>query len=273
MPIVGMVGEPPSRLHAEGPHQQSGVHVDRLQRRVGGRLSVWRHGVEAYVVESGRRASYAAGMNQNHARVCTSPEWALQLQTSVLSPLAGALDPGDEMLELGPGPGAATEWLRHRVRRLVAVEYDPEAAAALVVRFAGTNVEVRQGDATALEFGEAEFDAVGSFTMLHHVPTPALQNRLLAEALRVLRPGGVLLGSDSLASDRLHHFHEGDTYNPVEPSALLVRLQTLGFERITVSVDQRLVFRAHKPSVDEPVATGSPLADDATPPNPGAARG
>lgn len=54
--------------------------------------------------------------------------------------------------------------------------------------------------------------------MLHHVPTVALQNRLLAEVLRVLRPGGVLIGSDSLASNDLHLFHDGDTYNPVEPA-------------------------------------------------------
>jgi hypothetical protein len=34
----------------------------------------------------------------------------------------------------------------------------------------------------------------------------------------------VFLGSDSLPSDGLHHFHEGDTYNPVEPAAFLTRL-------------------------------------------------
>ena len=85
------------------------------------------------------------------------------------------------------------------------------------------------GDATALGYPDASFDSVGMFTMLHHVPTRALQDRILAEALRVLRPGGTLIGSDSLPSDGLHQFHEGDTYNPVEPAALLTRLQTIGF--------------------------------------------
>jgi len=83
--------------------------------------------------------------------------------------------------------------------------------------------------------------------MLHHVPTLALQNKILAEAFRVLRPGGVLLCSDSLASNDLHHFHEGDTYNPVEPTSVLARLQTLGFENITVVVDGILKFIAHRP--------------------------
>jgi SAM-dependent methyltransferase len=83
--------------------------------------------------------------------------------------------------------------------------------------------------------------------MLHHVPTVALQNAILAEALRVLRPGGVFLGSDSLASDGVHHFHEGDTYNPVEPAAFLTRLPTLGFGKITMTVDDTLTFVARKP--------------------------
>ena len=82
--------------------------------------------------------------------------------------------------------------------------------------------------------------------MLHHVPTPAPQNKILAEVLRVLRPGGVLIGSDSLASNDLHHFHDGDTYNPVDPAWLLSRLQTLGFGEITIIVDETLKFVAHK---------------------------
>jgi SAM-dependent methyltransferase len=92
---------------------------------------------------------------------------------------------------------------------------------------------------------------VGSFTMLHHVPTTARQNQILAEALRVLRPGGVLVGSDSLPSDGLHAFHEGDTCHPVEPSTLLVRLQTLGFGAVMVAVDEVLMFTARKPGPQE----------------------
>lgn len=186
-------------------------------------------------------------MNQNHARLCPSPEWAVHIQDEILPSLTEHADLGDDMLEIGPGPGAATDWLRHRVKRLTALEVDPEAAAKLGARFADSNVEVVTGDATRIRFPTASFDSAGCFTMLHHVPTLAQQNKILAQAFRVLRPGGVFIGSDSLASSGLHHFHEGDTYNPVDPASALARLQTIGFGSITVTVDGVLKFVAHKP--------------------------
>jgi SAM-dependent methyltransferase len=187
-------------------------------------------------------------VNSNHDKLCGSPEWAAYLQDEVLPAATARVDLGREMLEIGPGPGAATGWLRQRVSRLTALERDETAAAALAKRF--PDVEVTVGDATAMRYPDCSFDSVGSFTMLHHVPTTALQNQILAEALRVLRPGGVLVGSDSLPSNGLHQFHEGDTCHPVEPSALLVRLQTLGFGAVMVAADEVLTFTARKPGPD-----------------------
>jgi SAM-dependent methyltransferase len=168
-------------------------------------------------------------MNDNHAKLCPSPEWADHIQNEVLPPLTAGLSLGRDLLEIGPGPGAATEWLRHRVDRLTAIEVDPAAAGELTGRFAGSNVEIVTGDATRLAFADSSFDSVGTFTMLHHVPTVPLQFRVLAEAFRVLRPGGVLFGSDSLASSGL------------------------GFGKITIAVDDVLTFTAHRP---EPGSAG-----------------
>jgi ubiquinone/menaquinone biosynthesis C-methylase UbiE len=187
-------------------------------------------------------------MNENHAKLMPSPEWAAHIQDEVLPLATEGVDLGADLLELGPGPGAATDWLRHRVGRLVAVEHEEEAVSKLTERFAGTNVEVMPGDAAALGFPDASFDTVATCTMLHHVPTRALQDKVLAETFRVLRPGGTFLGSDSLPSDGLHQFHEGDTYNPVEPAAFLTRLQSAGFAEITLRVGHNLIFTARKNS-------------------------
>jgi ubiquinone/menaquinone biosynthesis C-methylase UbiE len=158
------------------------------------------------------------------------------------------VDLGSHMLELGPGSGAATEWLRHRVRRLTAVEVDEQAGLALTKRYAGTNVEVIVADATHLRVPECSFDSVGCFTMLHHIPTSQSQSDLLVGAFRALRPGGVFIGADSLASNGLRDFHDGDTYNPVAPPFLLARLLAIGFTSTTMVVDDDLRFIARKPN-------------------------
>ena len=81
--------------------------------------------------------------------------------------------------------------------------------------------------------------------MLHHVPTAALQDRLLGEARRVLRPGGVLAGFDGVGSFLLRLIHLGDTYNPVSPELLGRRLEAAGFADVAVERERaRFRFRA-----------------------------
>jgi ubiquinone/menaquinone biosynthesis C-methylase UbiE len=173
-------------------------------------------------------------VNENHRRLCPSPEWAEFLHTQVLPWLTERAEIGPELIEVGPGPGASTEWLRHRVRRLVAVELDADAADLLSKRFADSNVEVVTADGTDLPFDDASFDSAGSFTMLHHVPTAEMQDALLREMARVLRPGGTLIGNDSIESDDRRAFHEGDVYNPIDPAGLADRLHAAGFVKTVV---------------------------------------
>jgi hypothetical protein len=62
-----------------------------------------------------------------------------------------------------------------------------------------------------------------------------------------LRPGGILAGQDSLASDELEALHVDDTYVPVDPAALPVRLAAAGFARVDVDTNEYAVrFRARK---------------------------
>jgi len=115
------------------------------------------------------------------------------------------------------------------VPSLTCVEIDRKLSDALKARLEGTNATVLEGDATAMEFPDASFDSAVCFTMLHHVPSRALQDRLLAEAHRVLKPGGLFLGSDSTTSFRFRLFHVFDTCVPVDPGTFSARLEAAGF--------------------------------------------
>jgi len=98
----------------------------------------------------------------------------------------------------------------------------------------GTNVAVVTGDAAAMPFPDAVFSGCATFTMLHHVPSPQLQDAVLRKMRRVLRPGGELVGSDSLPSAFIRLIHLGDTFVPVDPETLPDRLEAAGFEVIQV---------------------------------------
>lgn len=147
----------------------------------------------------------------------------------------GDTELGDEVLEVGPGPGMTTDLLRPQVETLTAIELDADLAAQLASRLAGTNVQVVHDDATAMPFADGRFSGAVSFTMLHHVPTTELQDRLFAEVARVLRPSAPFVASDSVASDELRALHDDDTYNPVDPATVEARLTGAGF----VSIDLR----------------------------------
>ena len=141
----------------------------------------------------------------------------------------GGATPEGPALEIGPGPGITTDYLRTRVGSLTALEHDPVFAKKLLNRFHNTNVRVIEGDATAMPFESGAFRTVFSFTMLHHVPSTSLQNRVIAEAVRVLAPGGVSVGTDSRMSLRMKVFHWFDTMVIVDPETFPGRLRGAGF--------------------------------------------
>ncbi len=92
---------------------------------------------------------------------------------------------GDRVLEVGPGFGATTRRLADRTTSLTVLELDLRYCRKLSAEL-GDRVEVTQGDATEMPYPDGHFSAVLCFTMLHHIGSPQLQDRLLAEAARVL---------------------------------------------------------------------------------------
>ncbi|HWE66848.1 MAG TPA: class I SAM-dependent methyltransferase [Acidimicrobiales bacterium] len=173
-------------------------------------------------------------MNPAHLALCASEEWRDALRDWIIPFALAEARLGDDVLEIGPGPGLTTDLLGPTVERLTALELDAALAESLKTRLVGTNVEVVVGDATAMPFDDDRFSGAISFTMLHHVPTAKLQDQLFSEVARVLRPGGVFVASDSLAGDDLAAFHDGDVYNPVDPATLSGRLLTAGFAEVEV---------------------------------------
>jgi SAM-dependent methyltransferase len=158
------------------------------------------------------------------------------------------VDLGQDLLEIGPGPGVTTDVLRSLRCRLTVLEIEAAAAAALQERLKGTKVRVVHGDGASMPFADGSFSGVVAFTMLHHVGTAAAQDGLLSEARRVLSPGGVFAGFDGVDSLLFRLVHLGDGYLPVEPGTFGRRLQAAGFTEVTIEHGRRRFrFQARRP--------------------------
>ena len=173
-------------------------------------------------------------MNRVHQWICRSGYWRNAVAGGLLPWALAGVDLGAEVLELGPGYGAATSILSSGVDRLTCVEIDGILARALPL--AGTNVRVVQADAVRLPFPDQCFSAAVCFTMLHHVSPKERQDLLLAEVARVLRPGGAFVGTDGYRGFLFRLVHLGDVFAPVDPGDLPRRLRAAGLSEGTVDL-------------------------------------
>jgi SAM-dependent methyltransferase len=187
-------------------------------------------------------------MNRGHLDFLASPMWAEMLKTDLLPWVDSVGDLGDNVIEIGPGPGLTTDLVRPRVSSLTAIEFDDDLAAALQRRLSGTNVEVLHADATKTGLPGGEFSAVLCFSMLHHMTAPELQDKLFAEVGRLLRPGGMFVGVDAVDSEFMRDAHIDDTFVPVGPESLADRFDSAGLgETVVEPADYQFRFRATKP--------------------------
>ena len=167
------------------------------------------------------------------------------------------VDLGEDVLEIGPGFGATTRILARRAGSLTVVELSEDYCERLRQTL-DADVEIMQADATDMPFADGRFSGVVCFTMLHHVPSCELQDRLLREVFRVLRAGGVFAGTDSLGTGRAFKLlHIRDTLVPVSPEELPARLEDAGLVEPSVNAGSRSFrFHARKPLAD--TATSQP---------------
>ncbi len=172
-------------------------------------------------------------MNLAHRLLCSSERWAATVESDLLPWVLDGVEMGDNVLEIGPGYGANIRVLIDRVPHYTAVELDTPMAQRLDKLY-GEQAHIINGDGTDTGLPAEEFTSVLCFTMLHHIPTADLQDRLFAEAYRVLRRNGVFVGSDSLSSLRFRVLHFRDVCNPVTPQTLTTRLCAAGFVGVQV---------------------------------------
>lgn len=113
---------------------------------------------------------------------------------------AALIDPQWVVADLGCGTGRFAEVLAGAVRQVIAVDASEEMLEAARTRLAGyPGVDVRRGELESLPLDDASVDAAVAVLVLHHVAQP---RAVLAEAHRVLRPGGRLMVVDMLPHDR-----------------------------------------------------------------------
>ena len=175
-------------------------------------------------------------MNRFETWFCGSSYWRYVTRRQLLPWLVGGSELGEHMLELGAGPGAATEELRLRAGRVTSLEYDHGFAARLGTRVRGTNATVIQGDAAILPFPDNTFTSAIAILMLHHLRSNELQDRSFAEVVRVLRPGGLFLAFEIQDGwlNRIGHIQS--TFVPVDPATASARLKSAGFSHATVDL-------------------------------------
>lgn len=164
---------------------------------------------QARASQQARAAAYFAAVAQgwNLLRTLHVPEAAVE--AAVLEALDGRVV--ETLVDLGTGTGRMLEVLAPAYRRGVGVDSSREMLTVARARLAEAGLgkaEVRLGDIAALEPGIGPADVIVVHQVLHYFDDPG---RMLAQARRLLRPGGDILIVDFAPHDleflRTEHAH------------------------------------------------------------------
>jgi ubiquinone/menaquinone biosynthesis C-methylase UbiE len=186
-------------------------------------------------------------MSRSETAFCLGAPWRFAARQLIVPWVLGDEQLVGSVLELGSGSGAmAVEQLERFPRiKLTATDLDPrmlEAASARLACFEG-RARVEAADATNLEFPDAAYDAVISIAMLHHV---GRWEDALSEAVRVLKPGGVLLVADFVEFPGLvaaERATGNPDVRPVRWESLEPELRKLPLSDVRAKRTARTVFR------------------------------
>ena len=190
-------------------------------------------------------------MSWFESAVCRSAPWRTMTRRVALPWAMRGHAPDGSVLEIGAGSGAMAEEILGVYERITmtVTDYDTAmvSAAQQRLRRFGQRAIVQQADANALPFGNNAFDTVLTFIMLHHTVT---WEQVLSEAVRVLKPGGTLIGYDLVDSwaARTLHSLEGAPYRLLDRNELEPALRGVQLEQIQLKHNPMLVrFAGTKP--------------------------
>lgn len=174
-------------------------------------------------------------MSPVESSMCRSATWGRFAQRVILPwALQGTTVRGD-VLEIGGGSGAMAAALLRRFPgiRLTVTDYDDEMVATAKARLP-SSVTVEQADATRLPYADGTFDTVLSFIMLHHV---VAWEDAVREAVRVVRPGGWVVGYDLTRTqgNRLFHKLDRSPHRLLRRRELEALLDTLPVDRAVLT--------------------------------------
>ncbi len=139
---------------------------------------------------------------------CRSGPWRVFTRRRVLPWALQGAQPSGSGLEIGAGSGLMADELLRFFPDLTLTVTDFDAGMLDKGRSSleehGSRADVRVADATGLGFPDDSFDYVFSFIMLHHVIE---WEKAIGEAIRVLRPGGSLIGYDVIDTRTFRLLH------------------------------------------------------------------
>lgn len=188
-------------------------------------------------------------MSIHHRIFCRSAKWERKLNAELVPWLVGGAALGNRVLEIGAGAGSGTQSLLGHAEVVVALERDFWSLRSLRGRMKHPGLSVIGGDAARMPFRSETFSSVIAIMVLHHVWPLEAQQRVIAEAFRVLRPGGVFIGLDARPEafgSRIVHY--GDRILPVDRSLLSAYCADVGFGRLhTDDRGRKFRFRATRP--------------------------
>ena len=255
------------RLAEDGPGAEVARHLNALLPDAGdgdgernaGHDRILAQDLERLADVKSARATAAAAYFRKNAKTWDKLRSLHVDDAEVEKAILGLLaDDGIEnLLDLGTGTGRILELLAPRTGRGLGIDLSREmltVARANLEQAGHRNCQVRQGDIYQLPFPPDSFDVITIHQVLHYLDEPA---HAIAEAGRVLHPGGLLLVADfaphELESLRDEHNHRRLGFTDSEIEAWFGRAGLKAKETVRLAGDPLTVvlWLAEKQGKDE----------------------